>query len=90
MVRADLKARDGNYTEFNHNLKMLERADIDEDMLEPLLNGHEIMEFTGVKPGPEVGLLRDALLQAQIAGKVTSVPEAVDFVVNYKNKETLQ
>jgi poly(A) polymerase len=48
------------------------------------------MEFTGVKPGPEVGLLRDALLQAQIAGKVTSVPEAVDFVVNYKNKETLQ
>ncbi|MFP4168492.1 MAG: HD domain-containing protein [Desulfonatronovibrionaceae bacterium] len=90
IVRADLKARDGNYTEFNHNLKMLERADIDEDMLEPLLNGHEIMEFTGVKPGPEVGLLRDALLQAQIAGKVTSVPEAVDFVVNYKKKETLQ
>lgn len=90
MVRADLKARDGNYTEFNHNLKMLDRADIEEDMLEPLLNGHEIMEFTGVKPGPAVGLLREALLQAQIAGKVTSVPDAVDFVVNYKNKEMLQ
>ncbi len=90
MVRADLKAREGTYTEFNHNLKMLERADIDEDMLEPLLNGHEIMEFTGVKPGPAVGLLRDALLQAQIAGEINSVPEAVEFIVNYKNKEKLQ
>jgi phosphomethylpyrimidine synthase len=27
MVRADIKARDGSYREFNHNLKMLERAE---------------------------------------------------------------
>jgi poly(A) polymerase len=68
---------------------MLDRADISEEMLEPLLNGHQIMEHTGIKPGPLVGLIRDALLQAQIAGDVTNVNEAIAFVRNYKNKEKL-
>lgn len=90
MARADIKARNGNYTEFNHNVKMLERADIHEDMIEPLLNGHEIMIHTQVKPGPSVGLIRDALLQAQIAGDVTSVAEAQDFAKRYALREKLQ
>ncbi|WP_457571489.1 HD domain-containing protein [Desulfovulcanus sp.] len=89
MVRADIKARNGSYKEFNHNIKMLDRADISEEMLEPLLNGHQIMEHTGIKPGPLVGLIRDALLQAQIAGDVTNVDEAIAFVRNYKDKERL-
>ena len=89
MVRADIKARNGSYKEFNHNLKMLDRADISEEMLEPLLNGHQIMEHTGIKPGPLVGLIRDALLQAQIAGDVTNIDEAIAFVRNYKDKERL-
>jgi poly(A) polymerase len=86
MARADVKARGGNYTEFNHNLKMLERAETPEEALEPLLNGNEIMEFTGLKPGPSVGIIREALLKAQVAGEVESVPEAVDFVVGYRKK----
>jgi poly(A) polymerase len=90
MARADLKARGGNYTEFNHNMKMLERADIHEDMIEPLLNGHEIMQHTQIKPGPSVGLIRDALLQAQIAGDVSQVDEAVEFVRKYAAREKLQ
>ena len=89
MVRADIKARNGSYKEFNHNLKMLDRAEISEEMLEPLLNGHQIMEHTGIKPGPLVGLIRDALLQAQIAGDVTNIDEAIAFVRNYKDKERL-
>jgi poly(A) polymerase len=90
MARADLKARGGNYTEFNHNMKMLERADIHEDMIEPLLNGHEIMQYTQIRPGPSVGLIRDALLQAQIAGDVTQVEEAAEFVRKYAAREKLQ
>lgn len=90
MARADVKARNGNYTEFNHNMKMLDRADIHEDMIEPLLNGHEIMQHTQVRPGPSVGLIRDALLQAQIAGDVSSVEEAVEFVRRYAQREKLQ
>ena len=80
MSRANIKARDDNYTAFNHNTKYLERAETSELMLEPLLNGNEIMVNTGLKPGPVVGQIRDALLTAQIAGEVTNRDEAVAFV----------
>ncbi|MDR1685999.1 MAG: HD domain-containing protein [Desulfovibrio sp.] len=80
MSRADIKARDDNYTAFNHNNKYLERAELPEQMLEPLLNGNEIMEFTGLKPGPMVGHIRNSLLTAQVAGEVTNRAEAADFV----------
>lgn len=80
MSRANIKAREDNYTAFNHNTKYLERAETSELMLEPLLNGNEIMINTGLKPGPVVGQIRDALLTAQIAGGVTNRDEAVAFV----------
>ena len=38
------------------------------------------MEFTGLPPGPEVGVIRETLLQAQIRGEVTDVSSAVAFV----------
>ncbi len=81
--RACIKARDDNYTEFNHNLKMMERTETPSDMLEPLLNGREIMDFIGLEPGPEVGIIRQALLEAQKEGRVRSIPEAVEFVQHY-------
>ncbi|EFL51640.1 metal dependent phosphohydrolase [Solidesulfovibrio fructosivorans JJ]] len=89
MARADIKAVEGNYKEFNHNLKMLERTETPEEMLEPLLNGAQIMQLLGLKPGPVVGLIRDALLKAQIAGDVTSLEEAEHFVHDYWNKQEL-
>jgi len=87
--RAKVKARNGNYTEFNHNMKMLERTDTPEEMLEPLLNGNEIMDFAGLQPGPAVGIIREALLKAQVAGEVGSIPDAVEFVIRYKEREAL-
>jgi len=87
MVRADIKARGGSYREFNHNLKMLERGDTPEEALEPFLNGRDIMQATGLNPGPTVGIIRDALLKAQIAGDVTGIEEAKDFVVRYAKEE---
>jgi len=89
IARANIKARDGAYTEFNHNMKMLDRADIREELLEPLLNGKQIMDIAGIKPGPAVGLIRDSLLQAQISGDVTTVDEAVQFVLRYKEHNRL-
>jgi poly(A) polymerase len=65
-------------------MKYLERADTPEQMTEPYLNGNDIMEATGLKPGPHVGIIRDALLKAQIAGQVNSVEEAVEYVKAYK------
>lgn len=86
MARADVEARDGNFTAFNHNMKYLERAETPEQMLEPLLNGNEIMNETRLAPGPLVGIIRDALLQAQIAGEVTDNDSAVRFVRAYARR----
>ena len=80
ICRADIKARGGSYTYFNHNQKYLERAETAEIMLEPLLNGNEIMEVTKLPPGPLVGGLRDSLLKAQIAGQVVDRDSAIAFV----------
>lgn len=89
MARADIEAISGSYKEFNHNMKMLERTETPEEMLEPLLNGARIMQLTGLKPGPVVGVIRDALLKAQVAGDVTSLPEAESFVEQYWAKQGL-
>ncbi len=83
MARADMLARDEMPTTFNHNQKYMERANIPEQMLEPLLNGNEIMQLCHIKPGPMVGLIRDALLKAQIAGDVTDMDTAREFVQRY-------
>ena len=52
-------------------------------MLEPLLNGKQIMLETHLVPGPMVGIIRDALLQAQIAGDVADKESALRFVKEY-------
>lgn len=83
MARADLMARDDSFTSFNHNMKYLGRAETPEELLEPLLNGNEIMEETRLSPGPRVGVIRDALLKAQINGEVKDREEAVKFVRDY-------
>jgi poly(A) polymerase len=87
MVRADIKARGGSYREFNQNLKLLQRTELPEEMLEPLLNGRQIMQYTGLKPGPAVGLIRDTLLKAQIFGDVTCEAEAIEFVRKQHSKD---
>ncbi len=86
MSRADIKARNGSYTYFNHNMKYLTRAETPEQMLEPLLNGNEIMSHTSLKPGPIIGEMREALLQAQIAGEVENIDDAVAFVKSYAQR----
>lgn len=80
LARADLLARDDSFTSFNHNIKYLERAETPEQMLEPLLNGNEIMEETSLEPGRLVGIIRDALLEAQKAGTVPDRSAALRFV----------
>ena len=83
ICRADIKARGGSYTYFNHNKKYLTRAETAEIMLEPLMNGNEIMECTGLSQGPGVGIIREALLKAQVAGDVVDMDTAVAFVQQY-------
>ncbi len=87
MTRAHIKATDSSYTNFNHNLKYLDRADIPEQMLKPLLSGNQIMHVTGLPQGRSVGLIREALLKAQIAGEVADEEGAINFVRSYEIEE---
>ena len=87
LSRAIIEATtEGNYTNFNHNLKYMERGDKPLAMLEPLLNGNEIMEHTNLPPGPDIGVMREALLNAQILGKVQCSDEAIEFVKSFMGK----
>ncbi|MBD5641530.1 MAG: HD domain-containing protein [Desulfovibrio sp.] len=86
MAKADLIARDDSFTSYNHNLKYLDRAETPEQMLEPLLNGNEIMEETSLEPGKLVGVIRDALLEAQKSGVVTDREGALQFVRQYSTQ----
>ena len=86
MAKADIKAREDKYTSFNHNIKYLARAETPEQMLEPLLNGNEIMKEIHLAPGPLVGTIRDALLKAQIAGEVRTREQAIQFIQKYAER----
>ena len=54
--------------------------------LERLLYGNRIMESTVLPPGPMVGVIRDALFQAQIGGEVENIEGAMAFVRSYAQK----
>ena len=81
MTLADIKARGSSTTYYNHNKKYLNRAETDALFLEPLLNGKQIMEYAELPPGPLIGVLRDALLKAQVAGEVADEDSAIAFVI---------
>lgn len=49
----------------------------------PLLDGKQIMELTGLKPGARVGELMDELHDAQVRGEVTTKKEAIEFMQQY-------
>ncbi len=48
--------------------------------IKPLLNGREIASLTGLAPGPKLGAIKRALLEAQVRGEVTTREEAERFV----------
>lgn len=47
---------------------------------EPFLTGDEIAELTGVAPGPELGRMKRAMLEAQLRGELTGREDAETFV----------
>lgn len=47
---------------------------------EPYLNGAEIIRLLGLTEGPEIGELKERLIEAQIVGAVTSRSEAAAYI----------
>ncbi len=83
-----LGAKGANYDQ-NVWLKLVERAqtllrayyDEHERLVEPpvLINGNELMQALGLKPGPLVGDLLERIREAQVSGAVTTADEALQL-----------
>lgn len=57
-----------------------EPVELPDFSIRPLLTGDEIAALTGIEPGPRIGEIKRALLEAQLAGRVTTREEAERFV----------
>lgn len=51
-----------------------------------LLDGNQIIQITGIKEGPEIGEIKEALLEAQVGQEVRTREEAEEFVMRYAQK----
>lgn len=52
-----------------------------------LLDGYDLMAAFGLRPGPRIGELLEAVRERQAEGKITTRDEAVDFVASELNYE---
>jgi len=57
---------------FNHHDTMINPA--------PLLNGHDLQQHYGMKPGKRIGILLDQLVEEQASGNINSKEEAHTYV----------
>jgi tRNA nucleotidyltransferase/poly(A) polymerase len=64
-------------------LRALGRSDriaLPDFSMQPILTGDDIASIAGINPGPRVGELKHALLEAELEGRVTTREEAGDFI----------
>lgn len=52
-----------------------------------LLDGNAIMELLGLPPGPRIGEIKAALLEATAAGEVSNVEEAREFAIAFASAD---
>ena len=53
----------------------------------PLLTGDDIMRVTGIPESPRIGELKEALLEAQVEGKVKTRADAEEFVLKLAREQ---
>ncbi len=73
-----------SYWEYINNL-LNKYYNMQSKIIEPLLNGKEIMEILGIKEGPEIGNIIEKLKEAQALGKIEEKDEAIKFVIKEFN-----
>ncbi|WP_457641014.1 HD domain-containing protein [Persephonella sp.] len=55
---------------------------------QPLLTGKEIMEILNIRPSPEIGKIKNKLIELQIEGKIKTKEEAIAFIKSVYNPST--
>ncbi|UCE19022.1 MAG: CCA tRNA nucleotidyltransferase [Gemmatimonadota bacterium] len=69
-----------NYFKLLDRVEQLRKIRDERQIFQPILSGHEIMEAFHLKPGPRIGELLDVLREEQLAGRIESRQEALDFL----------
>lgn len=58
--------------------------------IRPPIDGHEVMEYLGIKPGPLVGEILHMLLEAKLEGEIQTKEEAYDLVDKWAREKGLK
>jgi poly(A) polymerase len=97
LVRADctsriLKTRREALTALDDLEKRIKRLEEEEESakIRPPLNGHEVMDYLGIEPGPLVGEALRLLLDAKLEGNVTTKEEAYKLLDNWAREKKLK
>ena len=89
MSKADSMGKDGKslspkYDLFNKYIEeFIERLDGKSEVTPPI-NGHQVMEILGIKPGRSVGIIMDALREKLIEEPDMDETSAIDFIKEVK------
>lgn len=49
----------------------------------PIITGHELIRFFGLKPGPQLGFVKEATHEAQLFGEFIDEPSALEWLRNH-------
>ena len=94
LCRADITSKDHNrvkrylqnFTKVEEKLRQVEESDQLRNF-QPVITGEIIMQTFGLKPSREVGILKDAIIEAILEGEIRNeYPEAFTFLLK-KGKE---
>ena len=69
-----------NFFRIVDRVERLRRLRAEREAFTPLVNGHDIMQAFGLKPGPRVGELLELLREQQLTGRIRSRDKAFDFL----------
>lgn len=74
--------------ELEQRIAVLE-AEEESAKIRPPLDGHEVMEFLNLKPGPQVGKILGLLLEARLEEKIKTKKDAKEFLLALKKEKKL-
>ena len=79
LIHADILGSHGDLANYEWALARKREFELSGEEVKPLLSGHDLMEM-GLEPGPQFKKLLDALVDAQLEGKVHNRTEAIERV----------